>query len=177
MEFLIIVLIIIVAIFIKSQNDKTETVNKLQQEAIKQKEEEQKKERFEKFCELHPEIRSLSDTVKRETNELVRCSLPLLSVNIQPTPPTYTRGLYKGSLGDNISTLSNAQKKAEYESAMATYNENETKKIQARIEGKRIAKRLYDSNEKLIAALIKIQGSDEFLADAKKTRDFAASKI
>lgn len=37
----------------------------------------------------------------------------------RPTTPTYSRGVVEGSLADNIATLANAQKKADYENAMA----------------------------------------------------------
>ena len=138
---------------------------------------QKKKERFEEFCKLHPEIKSLSETVNRDINSLARQSILASSVNIRPTPPTYTRGLYKGSLGDNVSVLSNAEKKAQYESALATYEENNRNKYKAQIESKKIAKRCYKEILELIDALEKIPGSQEFLEDAKKQRDFVSTKM
>jgi hypothetical protein len=41
----------------------------------------------------------------------------------RPSAPTYTQGVIKGSLADNISTLSNAQKKADYDASMKSYYE------------------------------------------------------
>lgn len=39
-----------------------------------------------------------------------------------PTAPTYTRGVVRGSLADNISTIANAQKKEDYERKLDKHN-------------------------------------------------------
>ena len=54
-----------------------------------------------------------------------------VSTMAKPITPTYQRGVVRGSLGDNIATIANAQKKADYEKAMA---ENERTKQSARSE-------------------------------------------
>ena len=100
-------------------------------------------------------------------------STSLLDYNPLPKAPTYTQGLYKGSLGDNVSVIANAQKKADYENAMTRYDENLSRKHQAERESEETAKRLYTACENLIAVLVRIPGSNELIDDAIKKRDYA----
>lgn len=172
-SFLLTAIIVIIAKSKERQQNEEHERQKLQEENEKQK----KRERFEAFCILHPEIEPLAKTVDKDIDTLIRTKLRTLIVNPMPTPPRYTRGLYEGSLADNVSVLSNAEKKSQYEKALDTYQKNEIKIFEAKIESKNIARRCYNEILVLIDALEKIPESQEFLEDAIKQRDYVKSEM
>ena len=81
----------------------------------------------------------------------------------------------KGSLAENISVLSNAQKKDDYDKAMAAYNEREVYRIKADRQSETEAKRCIESSERLIEALKEIPGTEAFIADEKKRMESVKS--
>lgn len=141
-------------------------------------ERERKRERIKNFYATHPETRSLSEKIDMEWSMLLRNSgTSLLDYNPLPKAPTYTQGLYKGSLGDNISQIANAQKKEQYERDMARYEENVNRKVEAKIRSQKAAIGLNKACEELIKILEKIPGSDEVIEDVKEKRDYASNYL
>jgi len=148
------------------------------QEAQKKREAEEKANRIKSFYATHPKTRSLSEKIDMEWNVLLRNSgTSLLDYNPLPKAPTYTEGLYKGSLGDNISQIANAQKKEQYEKDMARWKENNRSKWDSERRAAQAAKELYSACEDLIKILEKIPGSDEVIEDVKKKRDYASNYL
>ncbi len=132
--------------------------------------------RYDEFCSKYPIVKQYRTAARAAESEWTKSKLGNydylaygLSVNIAPTQPTYTRGLYKGSIGDNISVLSNAQKKEDYEKALAKYNDAEAKKRRALSKSRTEAQSYYEALKRLINELEKISGSKEFLN--KETRE------
>ena len=103
-----------------------------QQEQQRQQEEKRKKYREMRstiiaFGEKNGvNLRTLYEQRDMYYNQAIRGMF--VSTMAKPIAPTYQRGVVRGSLGDNIATIANAQKKADYEKAMA---ENETTKQSA----------------------------------------------
>ena len=79
----------------------------------------------------------------------------------KPIEPTYQRGVVRGSLGDNIATIANAQKKADYEKAMA---QNERTAQSARTEFSAYIR----CAEKIISELKQIPDSQRYVEYEEK---------
>lgn len=61
-------------------------------------------------------LKSKYDKLDRAIHDASMAGLTALMT--KPNTPTYSRGIYAGSIGDNIATIGNAQKKSDYEKAM-----------------------------------------------------------
>ena len=76
----------------------------------------------------------------------------------RPSAPTYTQGVIKGSLADNISTLSNAQKKADYEASMKSYYERYGRCLS---EKRAYCNRVISYYDKLYKEITKVNDADK----------------
>lgn len=81
----------ILMLMVNVNNKQEKEISQIKMEK-QENETQKKKERFEEFCKLHPEIKSLSETVNRDINSLARQSILASSVNIRPTPQHIREG-------------------------------------------------------------------------------------
>lgn len=121
-------------------------------------------EEFKEFCKNDSNLRELYDTAYWEREYFLRDYGSSLRVCFKPNPPQYTQGLYKGSLGDNISVLANAQKKEDYEKALKIYEEGMKSKAHYRVQAKQHANKYFEAQQKLIDMLRKTSGGEKYVA-------------
>ena len=173
---LFLFLLVIFILLYSSQITNEKTAKQIER---KSEEEELKayNERFDAFCNEHSNIKPLAENAHRILNSFVRNNMMATMYNPRPMPPTYTTGLYKGSIGDNISVISNAQKKEQYEQKLAAYNEWESKKSEYRIKARKDGRDYIAANEKLVTALKEIPGSEEFVASELKCLEKVKSSM
>ena len=159
MYFIVIVIIIIIACIYKHSMDTKEK----EQKATQQRQQVQQQEEFEQFCERHPELKGLVAKSRYELNACARNAAAGMSVYIKPTPPQYTRGVFKGSLADNISVVANAQKKADYEKQLEDYENGLKSNMKFKSEAQIHADAYFDAQVKLIDELVKIPGAEKYV--------------
>ncbi|MBR5564823.1 MAG: hypothetical protein IKW08_01525 [Roseburia sp.] len=132
-----ILIIIIVSIFIVANNaHEQEALQKIREEenARAQKKREEFQNKQNEIIEF-----ALKQGVKLELLYSSRDMYLSHAINyaglysmMKPSEPTYTRGVVQGSLADNVSTLANAQKKKEYDNAVAEHQKYKEKFFEAR---------------------------------------------
>ena len=170
--FLLAIFILLYSSQISNKKTAQQTKRNSEEEKIKEY-----NERFDAFCNEHSSIKPLAENAHRILNSFVRNNMMATMYNPRPMPPTYTTGLYKGSIGDNISVISNAQKKEQYEKELAAYNEWESKKSEYRIKARKDGRDYIAANEKLVTALKEIPGSEEFVASELKCLEKVKSSM
>lgn len=172
--FLFLIALFVLWYYIQNSNEKA-----TMQDRRKSEEEAKKgyKERFDAFCNEHGDIKPLAENTHRILNSFVLNHMMATTYNPRPIPPTYTRGLYTGSVGDNISVIANAQKKEQYEKALAEYNAQENNKIEYKIKARSLGREYIEANEKLVAALKEIPGTEEFVASELRTLEKVKSSM
>ena len=170
--FLLVICFLLYSSQISNEKTAKQIERKSEEEALKAY-----NERFDAFCNEHSNIKPLAENAHSILNSFVRNNMMATMYNPRPMPPTYTTGLYKGSIGDNISVISNAQKKEEYEKKLAAYNEWESKKSEYRIKMRKDGRDYIEANEKLVTALKEIPGTEEFVASELKCLEKVKSSM
>ena len=93
----------------------------------------------------------------QERDKYLNRAVRELSYSAMPTyQPTYTRGIVRGSLADNVSVLANEQKKKEYDKLIESKNKSHSEGISAKWD--------YDKKAKeIISALKNMPNSEKYV--------------
>lgn len=115
--FVIVSIICIVAIVSGEKQKQEQEQERQRQQEAKRKEFQEMRQTIITFAEKNGvDLKELYRKRDMYYNQAIRDLFT--STMAKPIEPTYQRGVVRGSLGDNIATIANAQKKADYEKAM-----------------------------------------------------------
>lgn len=159
------VVAVIAAIKFFSQAVKEKKVRKEAEikEAEEKKERESLQHEYEGFLDKNPRVKRLKETANTYLNNFELNVVRGSNVYFEPFAPTYTRGLIKGSLADNISTLSNAVKDADYAAKRKAYEEGMASNAKYMAKARTEARHYCQAEEKVIEALKSSAGGEKYI--------------
>ena len=109
-----------------------------------QQEKEQRKNKIIEFVKKNTgcDIESMYSTMEFSYRMALRTGA--LYKLVVPSIPTYTRGVVRGSLADNVSTIANAQKKADYDRQVDEHNKTLEEAYKHKVEFEQKADKIED---------------------------------